>query len=293
MKELLDFGVVIIDKPKGPTSHQVSAWVRDILKIKKTGHGGTLDPDVTGVLPVALNRATKIINILHLAPKEYVGVMHLHKDVDENKIREVFEEFRGEIYQIPPVRAAVARRLRKRKIYELEIMEIDGRYVLFRAKVESGTYIRALCRDIGDALCTGANMEDLRRIATGHFTEEDAISLTELLDAYKFWEEDGDDEYLKKIIRKGDEIVSFLPKIIVKDSAVDSLAHGAPLYESGIIDMGEINEGDVCALYTKKNELISVSKVILKDKIVANPIHVIIERGKYPSTWKRARRLGD
>ncbi len=287
MKELLDFGVVIIDKPKGPTSHQVSAWVRNILKIKKTGHGGTLDPNVTGVLPVALNRATKIINILHLAPKEYIGVMHLHKEVSENKIKKVFEEFKGEIYQIPPVRASVARRLRKRKIYEIEILEIEEKYVLFRAKVESGTYIRALCRDIGDALCVGANMEDLRRIATGPFREDDAISLTELLDAYKFWEEEGEDKYLKKIIKKGDEIISFLPKIIVKDSAVDSLAHGSPLYESGIVKMENVNKGDVCAIYTKKNELVSVSKVILEDKVVAKPIHVIIERGKYPSIWKK------
>ena len=287
MKELLDFGVVIIDKPKGPTSHQVSAWVRNILKIKKTGHGGTLDPNVTGVLPVALNRATKIINILHLAPKEYIGVMHLHKEVSENKIKKVFEEFKGEIYQIPPVRASVARRLRKRKIYEIEILEIEEKYVLFRAKVESGTYIRALCRDIGDALCVGANMEDLRRIATGPFREDDAISLTELLDAYKFWEEEGEDKYLKKIIKKGDEIISFLPKIIVKDSAVDSLAHGSPLYESGIVKMENVNKGDVCAIYTKKNELVSVSKVILEDKVVAKPIHVIIGRGKYPSIWKK------
>ena len=287
IEELLDFGVVIIDKPKGPTSHQVSAWVRDILGIKRTGHAGTLDPKVTGVLPVALNRATKIINILHLAPKEYVGVMRLHKDAPDSKIKEVMQEFEGEIYQMPPVRSAVARKLRKRMVYELEVMEIEKRYVLFRAKVESGTYIRTLCVDIGDALCTGAQMEELRRISTAHFTESHAVTLHDLLDAYIFWKEDGDESYIRKCILPGEEIVSFLPKIVVKDTAVDALCYGAPLYKPGVLEMdAKIEKGMNVAVYTSDGRLLSLSQAVLENDVVAVPVRVVMKRDKCSKTWK-------
>ncbi len=287
IEELLNFGVVIIDKPKGPTSHQVSAWVRDILHVKKTGHAGTLDPKVTGVLPVALNKATRIINVLHLTPKEYIGVMHLHKDLSEDKVRRIMKEFVGEIYQIPPLRSAVARKLRKRRVYELEFMEMLGRNVLFRAKVESGTYIRTLCVDMGEALCSGAHMEELRRIATGHYTEKDAHTLQDLLDAYVFWKEDGDESYIREIIRPGEDILSFLPKITVKDSAVDALAHGAPLYKTGVLESDKFNKGDYVAVFTKKGELISLSRTVLQEDVVAIPERVIMERGRYPRAWKK------
>ena len=276
VEDLLNFGVVIIDKPKGPTSHQVSAWVRDILHINKTGHAGTLDPKVTGVLPVGLGRATKLINLLHLVPKEYVGVMRFHKDFDENRVREIMKEFEGEIYQVPPLRSAVARRLRKRKVYSIEILDLLDRDVLFRAKVESGTYIRTLCNDIGEAMCIGAHMEDLRRTATGHFSEEDAHTLQDLLDAYIFWKENGEEKYIRDIIRPAEDIVSFLPKVIVKDSAVNALAHGAPLYKPGVIEMDNVEKGNYVSLYTSDGELISVSIVVLEDDIIARPFRVIM-----------------
>ncbi len=281
VEDLLNFGVVIIDKPKGPTSHQVSAWVRHILHINKTGHAGTLDPKVTGVLPVGLGRATKLINLLHLVPKEYVGVMRFHKDFDENKVREIMKEFEGEIYQVPPLRSAVARRLRKRKVYSIEILDLLDRDVLFRAKVESGTYIRTLCNDIGEAMCIGAHMEDLRRTATGHFREEDSHTLQDLLDAYIFWKENGEEKYVRDIIRPAEEIVSFLPKIIVKDSAVNALAHGAPLYKPGVIEMDDVEKESYVALYTSDGELISVSIVVLEDDIIAKPFRVVMEPKKF------------
>lgn len=276
VEELLDFGVVIIDKPKGPTSHQVSAWVRDILHIKKTGHAGTLDPNVTGVLPVALNRATKIINLLHLQPKEYIGVMRLHGDISHDKIDKVFEEFRGEIYQTPPLRSSVARKLRKRKIYELKLIEIDKRLVLFRTKVESGTYIRSLCRDIGDALCVGAQMEDLRRTSTGQFTEKDAVSLVDLQDAYIFWKENEDNSLLKKYIKPGDVILSFLPKITVKNTAFKNLSKGAPLYKPGLKNMPELSKGELCTVYTENGKFVSLSRVVLEGDIIAKPVRIIV-----------------
>ncbi len=276
IEDLLNFGVVIIDKPKGPTSHQVSAWVRDILHVKRTGHAGTLDPNVTGVLPVALNRATKIVNMLHLQPKEYVGVMRFHSEVKGEDVMRVFSEFTGKIYQTPPLRSSVARRLRKRMVYDLQLLELEGRLALFRAKVESGTYIRSLCRDIGYALCTGANMEDLRRIATGQFTEEDAVSLVDLLDAFIFWKENGDESYLKKYIKPGDAILSFLPRIIVKNTAFENLARGAPLYKPGVVDMPPIKPGDLCTVYTEDGKFVSLSRAVLEGDIVAKPIRVLV-----------------
>ncbi len=286
VEELLNFGVAVVDKPRGPTSHQVSAWVREILHVQKTGHAGTLDPKVTGVLPIGINRATKVINLLHLVPKEYIGVLRLHGDFSEEKLRKTMGDFVGEVYQVPPVRSAVARKLRKRKIYEIEIIDILDRDVLFRAKVESGTYIRTLCNDVGDALCIGGHMEDLRRIATGHFTEDDAHTLQDILDAYVFWKEDGDESYIREVIKPGEEIVSFLPRIVVRDSAVDALAHGAPLYKPGVKEMGKVEKGEYVALYTEKGELVSISVALLEDEVIAAPYRVIMEPGRYPKGWK-------
>jgi len=143
--ELLEYGVVNIDKPKGPTSHQISDFVKKIMKIGKAGHSGTLDPAVTGVQPVALGRATKIAQFLLTAPKEYVCLMHLHQEVEEQKIKENFEKFKGKIRQLPPVKSAVKRVERTREVYEINIIEIRDKDVLFRVKCQAGTYIRKLC----------------------------------------------------------------------------------------------------------------------------------------------------
>src|SRR5439155_430354 len=141
----------------GPTSHQVSAWVRDMFGVPKAGHSGTLDPRVTGVLPVALADATRALEAVLEGDKEYIGVMQIHQDVDERRVRSMMGRFVGEIYQIPPIRSAVKREQRTRHVYELEPLEVDAPNVLFRVRCESGTYIRTLCADIGDALGVGAN----------------------------------------------------------------------------------------------------------------------------------------
>src|SRR5207249_2528614 len=164
IEERIRLGVAIVDKPTGPTSHQVSAWVRDMFGVPKAGHSGTLDPRVTGVLPVALADATRALEAVLEGDKEYVGVMQLHQDVDERRVRSMMGRFVGEIYQIPPIRSAVKREQRTRNVYELEPFEVDGRNVLFRVRCESGTYIRTLCADIGDALGVGANLVDHIRV---------------------------------------------------------------------------------------------------------------------------------
>jgi len=135
----LDCGIVNLDKPAGPTSHEVSSWVRKVLHLKRTGHGGTLDPQVTGVLPVALGTATKSVGALLTAGKEYVSLMYLHDEFDPTKIQNCLKLFNGELYQRPPIKSNVARRLRTRKIYYTEYMETEGKFVLFRVGCEAGT----------------------------------------------------------------------------------------------------------------------------------------------------------
>jgi len=286
-----EFGFVIVDKPYGPTSHQVSAWVRDMFGVEKAGHAGTLDPHVTGVLPIGLNRATKIINVIHIQDKEYVALMYLHSRAEEEKIRKVFSEFVGEIYQTVPVRAAVSRKQRKRMIYDLKILEIEDREILFTVVTESGTYIRTLCVDLGDAIGTGGNMVELRRTRTGPFGEDRMHTLQEIKDAIEFYKE-GNDKPLLEILRPGYEIVSFLPRIVVKDTAVDALAHGAPLYRIGIDEIkGDVKLNGLVAVFTHNNELVGIGKVVnnLNDQTkqpVLKMETVLMERGKYPPAWK-------
>ncbi|HLF16767.1 MAG TPA: RNA-guided pseudouridylation complex pseudouridine synthase subunit Cbf5, partial [Candidatus Thermoplasmatota archaeon] len=152
--ELLAAGVVPLDKPSGPTSHQVAAWLRNALQIEAVGHGGTLDPKVTGALPVAIGGAVKAVGALLSAGKEYVAVLRLHEDRDEAAVRQAAAGFVGKVEQTPPVRSAVARRPRTRRIYYLDILEVSGRDVLFRVGCQAGTYVRNLCVDIGKALGT-------------------------------------------------------------------------------------------------------------------------------------------
>ena len=295
VEELLENGVVIIDKPSGPTSHQVSAWVKEILEIKKAGHGGTLDPSVTGVLPIALQNATKAIGLLHSAGKEYVCVMRLHGNVDEERIREICNQFVGKIRQIPPKEAAVKRVEREREIYYLNILEIKGRDVLFVVGCEGGTYIRVLCEDIGKKLGCGAHMHELRRTKSGFFDESNAFTLHDLLDAYIFWKEDGDEE-IKNIIRPMEDLLRHLPCIIIRDSAVDAICHGADVAIPGIlqVDTG-IEKGTTVAIKTLKGEGVAIGKALMNTRqimekdtgIAVDVTRVLMKKGTYPPMWKR------
>lgn len=298
IEELIENGVVIIDKPNGPTSHQVSAWVKEILNIEKAGHGGTLDPNVTGVLPVALQNATKLIGLMHGARKEYICLMRLHGDVSKKKIKETLKKFIGKIWQTPPKEAAVKRQRRQRTIYYLNIIEIDGRDVLFKVGCEGGTYIRVLCKDIGKKLGVGAHMEELRRTKSGKFDESKAIILQDLLDAYIFWKEEGDEE-IRNLIHPMEELLSHLPAIIIKDSAVDAICHGADLALPGVaqVDTG-IKEGSIVAIKTLKGEAVAIAKALMSTRdiieknkgIVADTKRVIMKPGTYPPMWKSKKR---
>ena len=168
-------GILVIDKTRGPSSHQVTAWVGKMLGVH-VGHSGTLDPQVSGVLLVMLGRAVRLAPLLLQHRKEYVCLMRLHGDTTRKRLEEVMEEFTGRIYQRPPRRSAVARNLRIRTIHSLTILDIEERLVLFRVTCDAGTYIRSLCHHVGLALGTGAHMQELRRTKSGAFNESDAYS---------------------------------------------------------------------------------------------------------------------
>ena len=182
--ELLRTGFINLDKPSGPTSHQVVAWIKEILEVEKAGHGGTLDPRVTGVLPVAIGDATRALQVLLHSGKEYVALMKLHRKIDQKKIIEVGKDFVKDIYQKPPVKSAVKRVRRKRKIYYLDMLQIKETEVLFKVGCEAGTYIRTLCVDYGKKLGSGAHLAELRRTKVGKIYESDSKTLQNLKDAY-------------------------------------------------------------------------------------------------------------
>jgi len=289
-KELLEYGIVNIDKPSGPSSHQVGWYVKHILQINKTGHSGTLDPKVTGVLPVALGRGTRIVQSLLTAGKEYVCLMQVHADVEEKKLRDTIMSFEGEIDQLPPVRSAVKRQQRKRTIYYIDIIEIVGREVLFRVGCQAGTYIRKICSDIGLKLGTKAHMVELRRTRAGPFDESTLCTLQELTDAYFYYAEKQDDKELRKLIVPVEHGARHLPKVWVLDSTVDTLCHGAYLNVPGISKVEEgIGPGDKVAVLTLKGELISVgiSQMHSEDAVKKNkglfikPEQVFMEPGTY------------
>lgn len=260
-------GIVNIDKPAGPTSHQVSGYVKQILHLNKAGHSGTLDPNVTGVLPVALGDATKVVQALLPAGKEYVCIMHLHDDYSEEKIRNICASFVGKIKQLPPLKSAVKREIRWRKIYYLEILEIDGREVLFRVGCQAGTYIRKLCYDIGEALGSKAHMQELRRTKAGCFKEENLCTLQDLADAFWYWKEEHNDALLRKLVLPMEAGVGHLPKIWVFDTTVDSICHGASLKVPGISKVeSDIQVDDFVAVMTLKNELVAFGKTQMISK---------------------------
>jgi len=296
VKDLLDSGFINLDKPSGPTSHQIDAWVKKVLKIEKVGHGGTLDPNATGILPIGLGDATRALSVLLSAGKEYVGILKLHKKVEDKKIKEVCKSFIGEITQLPPVRSAVKRVKRKRRIYYLDILEINERDVLFCVGCESGTYVRTLCVDIGKKLRSGAHLSELRRTKVGLIDENDSVILQDLKDAFAFWEEDKNEKDIRKIIKPMEKLFDHLPKIVIRDSAVDALCHGASLAIPGVAEIDtEIKKGDLAAVITLKGEgvalvncLMSTEEIIQKDSgVCAILSRVLMNKGTYPSIWKK------
>ncbi|RLG61076.1 RNA-guided pseudouridylation complex pseudouridine synthase subunit Cbf5 [Candidatus Geothermarchaeota archaeon] len=295
----LQYGVINLDKPRGPTSHVVTSWVKKITGADKAGHAGTLDPGVSGVLPVGINRATPALRYVLHSPKEYVGIMRLHGDVPIDEIREVFSIFKGRIYQRPPKKSAVRRKLRTREIYELELLDFEGRNVLFRLKCESGFYVRKLVHDMGLILGVEAHLAELRRIRTGPFGEDETLTTLHDLDlAFTLWRKRDDPSLIRKVVLPIEVIFRDFPKIVVRDSAVSALAHGAQLAVPGVLRLTKnVKKGEIVAIFTQKGEIIAVGRAQMDYKdilelekgIAAILERVFIPRDLYPKMWRRRR----
>ena len=218
---------------------------------------------MTGVLPLGIEKATKVMETLLKAGKEYICLMHIHDQIPQSKIHKTSKEFIGKVTQMPPVKSAVKRQLREREIYYLEIMEIKNQDVLFRVGCQAGTYIRTLCVNWGKALGSNAHMQQLIRTKAGPFNENEMYTLQDIKDAFTLYEE-GNEKEIKKILKPIEYAVQHLPKIWVTDSAVDTICHGANLSIPGISKLhSKIEKGNMVAVMTLKEELISVGDAIL------------------------------
>jgi H/ACA ribonucleoprotein complex subunit 4 len=274
VKELLEFSIINIDKSSGPTSFNVSDFVRKKLKLRKTSHFGTLDPKVTGVLPIALNRGCKLTGFFLGEDKEYVGIMRFHDEVEEKKVKECIEKkFLGEITQMPPLKSRVKREERVREIKEFEILEKEGKDFLFRVSCQGGTYIRKLVDDLGKEMGVNAHMLELRRIRAGIFKEDGPeFPSVKLYDFEKAVDEYnlGKEENLRKILIPG-EIVSLIhEEIQVKKSEVKRILTGKPIYKTDLMDNKKIEKGEkICAF--SGNEFLGVYRVTNEEEIFARP----------------------
>jgi len=254
---------------------------------------------VTGVLPVTLEESTKVVQALLVSGKEYVCVMKLHGEVSESRLHKVIGEFEDEIFQRPPLRASVKRQLRTRRIFYLEFLEVSGRNVLFKVGCEGGTYIRKLCYDLGEVLGSGAHMQELRRTRSGPFVENDAVRLHDLAYCYVEWKEKKEDEILKRFVQPVENALGAVPKIFIRDSAVDAVCHGASLTAPGVLSLESgIGEGSMVAVFTLKNEAVSLGKALvssdrmldMKHGVVVQTKRVLMPVGTYPKMWKSSEK---
>lgn len=298
LTELLKYGVINLDKPSNPSSHEVVAWIKRILKVEKTGHSGTLDPKVTGCLIICLNRATRLAKSQQGAGKEYVAVLKLSDPIeDEDKLKESLKILSGPVFQKPPAVAAVKRQLRIRNIYESKLLQVDKEkgLAVFWVSVEAGTYVRTMCEHLGLLMGTEGFMEELRRVRSGCVSENDSLyTMHDVLDAQHKYEQEGDETYLRTIIQPLETLLVEFPRIVVKDSSINSICYGAKLLVPGILRYASnIEVGKEVVLMTTKGEAIAVgiatmapSDILSCDHGIAAKIkRVVMDKDTYPRRW--------
>lgn len=286
-------GIILVDKPRGPSSHQVAAWVREMTGVSQVGHTGTLDPQVSGVLVVLLGKAVRLTSILHLDEKEYICLMRLQGDVSQQNLETAISEFTGKIYQRPPRRSAVKRALRIREILELEILSREGRLVLLRARCDSGTYIRSLCHHIGMALGVGAHMQELRRSRSADFRESQIHTLHDVRDAVEAAKA-GNPDILSGMLLPMENSIKHLPTVTIKDSAAGAICHGARLSMRGIVKTDSFQMDDFVAIFTDSGDLIGIGEALMSaSRIIPNekglavaPRIIFPDADAYPAIWK-------
>lgn len=279
IKELIEFGIINIDKPAGMTSFDVSDFVRKSLKqfgVRKTSHFGTLDPMVTGVLPIALNRAVKLTGFFLGEDKEYEGLMRIHEDVSLEEIKKaISEKFLGIIMQKPPVKSRVKRQEREREIKLFELLEKDGKNITFRTEVQGGTYIRKLIHDLGEYMKIGAHMTGLRRIRAGIFREKDSVPFEEFEKAVEEFGK-GNEKSLRKIISPAEIVSEIYPSVEIKDDDLKHILTGKPIHKSDLAEKEKIKfkEGQIISVFLN-NRFVGMYKVVNEGDILARPEFVL------------------
>lgn len=297
IESLLQYGLVLVDKPAGPTSHEVVAWVKRVLEIEKAGHSGTLDPGATGLLPIGLGEGTKALSVLLLGPKEYYALARLHAHVSDDRLKRVMQEFTGELYQRPPQRSSVRRVTRVRTVYEFDHMESYDRLVLMRILCQAGTYIRKIIYDIGEVLSPGATMIELRRTRVSNLLERESglVRLHDLADAFQRYKESKDDEKLRRLVIPIERCLEGIRAVTVRDTAVDALCHGAPLAVPGVVAVPEdMRVGELVGVYTLKGEIVGLGQAAMtKQEIEQNARgiafamkRIIMKPNTYPKAWR-------
>lgn len=300
LRDYLRYGVINLDKPANPSSHEVVAWIKRILRVEKTGHSGTLDPKVTGCLIVCLERATRLVKSQQGSGKEYVAVVRLHGDLGENahmKLRRGVELLTGALFQRPPLISAVKRQLRVRTVYDSKLVEYDASRKLgvFWVKCEAGTYIRTLCVHLGYLLGVGGNMQELRRVRSGVMSEEaDMCTMHDILDAQWVYDNNRDESYLRSIVRPMEALLVNHKRVVAKDSAVNSVCYGAVLMVPGLLRFEDgIEVGEEIVVITSNGEAVALAYAEMNTAVMATCDHgrvarikrVLMERDTYPRKW--------
>jgi H/ACA ribonucleoprotein complex subunit 4 len=297
IESLLYYGLVLVDKPAGPTSHEVVAWVKRILEIEKAGHSGTLDPGATGLLPMGLGEGTKALSVLLLGPKEYYALARLHAHVSQERLRQTMQEFTGEIFQRPPQRSSVKRVTRMRTVYEFDYLDEYDRLVLMRILCQAGTYIRKIIYDIGEVLSPGATMVELRRTRVSNLSEQGdgLVRLHDLADAYHRYKEGRDEAKIRRLVKPIEHCLEGIRAVTIRDTAVDALCHGAPLAVPGVIAVPyDIRVGELVGIYSLKGEVVGLAQAAMTRNEIeqsARGIAFVMKRlimkpGTYPKAWR-------
>lgn len=298
LAEYIRYGILNLDKPANPSSHEVVAWIKRILRVEKTGHSGTLDPKVTGNLIVCIDRATRLVKSQQGAGKEYVCVARLHSDVpDVAKVARALEGLTGAVFQRPPLISAVKRQLRIRTIYESKLLEYDAdrHLVVFWISCEAGTYVRTLCVHLGLLLGVGGHMQELRRVRSGILGEKNnMVTMHDVMDAQWMYDNYRDETYLRRVIMPLEVVLTSYKRLVVKDSAVNAICYGAKLMIPGLLRFeNDIEGGEEVVLMTTKGEAIALGIAEMTTAVMATCDHgvvakikrVVMDRDTYPRKW--------
>jgi H/ACA ribonucleoprotein complex subunit 4 len=294
LNQLLASGFILLDKPAGPTSHQLAAWARDLLGLDRLGHGGTLDPFATGVLPLMAGRCMKITNKILKHRKSYIAVFRFKTVPDEEELASTMATLSGRIYNVPPEVSAVKVQVRTRTVHAFEHLDQDGKDMVARITCDAGTYIRTMARDMGLMLNTPVELKELRRETSGRFGLEHCVTMDQLADAVWLWKECGQEDALKAMVHPTEKLLVDAPRCQIKDSAVAALAHGAPLLRPGLVSMPDgVKKGRELLVTSMKGEAVGYVKlkadaqdvIAMVDGEVARPSMVLMDTELYPRRW--------